>query len=65
MYQRVADDIRAQIKAGVLKSGDRLPSTRELCIKYDVSVTVIRFAMLQLRTDGTVIGQAGKGVFVS
>jgi GntR family transcriptional regulator len=64
MYQQVAADIRAQVKAGVLKAGDKLPSTRELCDHYSVSVTVIRFAMLQLRTEGIVEGRAGVGVFV-
>jgi GntR family transcriptional regulator len=65
MYQKVASDIRAQIKAGILKRGDKLPSTRQLCGQYDVSVTVIRFAMVQLRAEGLVIGQPGRGVFVA
>ena len=65
MYQKVASDIRAMIKAGVLKRGDKLPSTRQLCDQYDVSVTVIRFAMVQLRAEGLVIGQPGRGVFIA
>lgn len=64
MYQRIAADIRAQIVAGVLKPGDKLPSTRELCAQYEVSTTVVRLAVLVLRSEGLVEGISGKGVYV-
>lgn len=65
MYQRIASDIRAQIQAGVLKPGDKLPSTRELVEQYEVSTTVVRMAVLVLRSEGLVVGISGKGVFVA
>jgi GntR family transcriptional regulator len=65
MYQQVAADIRAKIERGILKPGDKLPSTRQLVKDYDVSETVIRFAMVQLRAEGLVYGRQGKGVFVA
>jgi DNA-binding GntR family transcriptional regulator len=64
LYQRVAADVRAQIKSGALKTGDKLPSTRELCEHYDVSTTVVRLAIMILKTEGLVVGISGKGVFV-
>lgn len=64
MYQRIAADIRAQVAAGSLRSGDKLPSTRELCDQYGVSVTVVRQAVLVLSTEGLVTGISGKGVYV-
>jgi GntR family transcriptional regulator len=65
LYQRVAGDIRAKIEHGILKPGDKLPSTRQLVEQYEVSETVIRFAMVQLKAEGLVYGQPGKGVYVS
>jgi GntR family transcriptional regulator len=64
MYQQIAEDIRAQIRAKILKRGDKLPSTRELCAQYDVSHTVVRSTMILLKAEGLVDGQQGRGVFV-
>lgn len=65
LYQQIADDIARQIESGVLKPGDRLPSTRQLCERYEVSETVIRFTMIQLKARGLVYGQPGRGVYVT
>jgi len=61
----IADEIREQITSGRLKSGDRLPSTSQLCASYGVSAIVIRNAMIKLRAQGLVEGVAGVAVFVS
>ncbi|MGI5179494.1 winged helix-turn-helix domain-containing protein [Dactylosporangium sp. CA-152071] len=53
-----------QIAAGILKPGDKLPSTQRLREIYDVSATVIQFAMVELKAQGLVLGQPGRGVFV-
>lgn len=63
-YVQIADDIRAQIRAGLLKPGDKLPSFGELCEKYEASNTVVRSAMLLLKGEGLIEGRQGKGVFV-
>lgn len=63
-YQRVAGDLRRQIVAGELALGEAIPSTAELTRHYGVSSTVARAAVARLRTDGLVLGQPGKGVFV-
>lgn len=64
LYQRVVDDIRAQIADGRLNPGDQLPTARELQLKYGVGSTAVRNAMLILRSEGLIEGQQGKGVFV-
>ena len=63
-YERIANDIRTQIKSGELRPGDKLPSISELCKQYDVSTQVIRSAMLMLRAEGLVEGHQGRGVYV-
>ncbi|WP_326561618.1 winged helix-turn-helix domain-containing protein [Micromonospora sp. NBC_01796] len=64
LYQRISNDIAEQITYGVLKPGDRLPSTKQLMERYEVSETVIRFVMIQLKAQGLVYGQQGRGVYV-
>jgi DNA-binding GntR family transcriptional regulator len=63
-YQLVAGELRAMIAAGELAVGAAIPSTTELMRRYEVSSTVARAAVGQLRADGLVVGQPGKGVFV-
>lgn len=64
-YHQVADDLRAKIQAGTYRRGAALPSTRQLMEAYEVSVTVVRAAINQLRIEGLIVGQPGKGVFVA
>lgn len=63
-YQQVADDLRRLITSGDLAVGDAIPSTVQLCQRYRVSVTVVRAAINQLRTEGVLRGQPGKAVYV-
>lgn len=63
-YKQVAGDLRRQIAAGELPVGVAIPSTAELTRRYEISSTVARAAVAQLRADGLVVGQPGKGVFV-
>jgi GntR family transcriptional regulator len=63
-YLQVADDLRMQIRTGVLEPGAQLPSMAQIREQYGVSNTVVRDALNELRRDGLVVGQQGKGVFV-
>lgn len=63
-YERVAEAIRAQIRSGELKSGDKLPSLRQLEVEHDVSYGSIRGAMLVLKAEGLIEGRPGEGVYV-
>ena len=63
-YLQIADDLRAQIHGGALTPGDPLPSTAQLAEQYDASLSLVKMAVGVLRTEGLVVGQQGKGVFV-
>ncbi|GAA2441072.1 hypothetical protein GCM10010191_66470 [Actinomadura vinacea] len=63
-YLQIADDLRAQVAEGRLNPGDALPSTAQLREQYDVSAGVVKAAISVLRTEGLVVGQQGKGVFI-
>lgn len=63
-YLQIADDLRGQITDGQLAPGDALPSLAQLSREYEASVSVVKSAISVLRTEGLVVGQQGKGVFV-
>lgn len=64
IYERIAADIREQIRVGELKPGDELPSVSKLREKYECSATAVRNAMLVLRTEGLIESHPGKAVYV-
>ena len=61
----VADSLSERIRSGRLQPGMQLPTEAELCAEYDVSRTVVREAVARLRSEGMVIPQQGRGMFVS
>jgi DNA-binding GntR family transcriptional regulator len=63
-YQQVADDLRRRISSGEFPVGSAILSTAKLTRDYSVSVTVVRAAVAELRRQGVLAGQPGKGVFV-
>jgi GntR family transcriptional regulator len=63
-YRQVANQLRAQIAAGEYPAGTQLPSERELVDRYAVSRPTIRQAIAVLRTEGLVLAEHGRGLFV-
>ena len=63
-YAQVADTLRADIRAGRYPLGSQLPSYEALMRKHGVSITVIRSAVRELKTEGLVYTHQGKGAFV-
>ena len=53
------------ITKGVLKPGERLPSEKELCMRFGVGRTTIREALRSLAVMGILDGRVGEGTFVS
>lgn len=65
LYVQLRERLRAQIEAGELKPGDRLPTEVELEERYEVSRSTIRQAVGDLQADGLVQRVQGKGTFVA
>ncbi|AXE26390.1 GntR family transcriptional regulator [Streptomyces globosus] len=63
-YLQIAEDIVQQIRAGVLKPGDQVPSEAEMVERYGVSGGTIRKAMAEIRASGLVDTRHGKGSYV-
>lgn len=64
LYLEVAGQVESQIKAGKIQPGERLPSERDLAVKFDVSRPTIREAMIALEIAGLVEIRTGRGIYV-
>lgn len=64
-YQKFTSVIEEQIKSGVLTSGDRLPSVREIKEKYQLSITSVQSGYDYLVMKGCVENRPRSGFFVT
>jgi DNA-binding GntR family transcriptional regulator len=64
-HELLADALRADIAAGRLRPGDRLPSVRKLAEQHDLAPGTVQQAINALRRDGLVIGARGQGTRVA
>ena len=65
IYTQIADGIREQVAAGILCSGDKLPSVRELAATLAINPNTIQRSYRQLELEGWIVSIQGKGCFVS
>ena len=63
-YKQIADELRSAIDLGRLTPGDKLPSEADLVEHYKVSRMTARQAIQELRSEGLVDAEQGRGVFV-
>jgi DNA-binding FadR family transcriptional regulator len=63
-YERIAEELRAEIARGVHAVGQRLPSERDLAQRFKVSRPSVREATIALELDGLVEVRYGSGVHV-
>ena len=64
-YRWLYESLRAEILSGRLRSGTRLPATRDLARQYGLARGTIVTAFDQLRAEGYIEGTVGSGTFVS
>ncbi len=64
-YKQVANALRKKIETEGLGPGAKLGSLADLMAEHDVSVTVVRMAIKELKDEGVVSSHPGKGTFVA
>lgn len=64
VYLQIAAAIRAQVEAGLLASGERLPTIRALAERLDLNRDTVAAAYEALAAEGIVDAQVGRGTFV-
>jgi DNA-binding transcriptional MocR family regulator len=65
LYERLADEMSDQIRAGVLRSGDRLPSVRSLTRSRSISPGTVLQAYALLESRGEIRTRPRSGFYVN
>jgi len=64
LYERLAADIEGQVRRGVLRHGDRVPSVRQTSQHHKLSITTVIHAYLLLESKGIIESRPQSGYFV-
>lgn len=64
-YVKLADTVAAEIANGALKPGDRLPPQRSFAYERKIAVSTASRVYTELLRRGLVVGEVGRGTFVS
>jgi len=65
LYERIAEEVAAEVRSGALRPGDRLPAERDLARRLEVGRSSVREALAALQLDGVVETRPGAGTFVA
>jgi GntR family transcriptional regulator len=64
-YQQIIDQVKRDIALGRLKSGEKLPTVRELAGQLAINPNTIAKAYSRLERDGIITTRPGSGAFVA
>jgi DNA-binding transcriptional regulator YhcF (GntR family) len=65
IYLQLADRIHRQIISGELKAREKLPSIRDMGVKYSMNPNTVQRAYSELEREGILETKRGQGTFVS
>lgn len=65
IYEQFVEQIRARIVSGIIQSGQRLPSVRELAADKRVNPTTAARTYQELERSGLIVTYRGQGTFVT
>lgn len=65
IFRQIIDQVAAMVASGVLKTGDMLPSTRELARVLEVNMMTVSKAYSRLEADGLVERVRGTGMRIA
>ena len=65
LYMQVVRQLRAQIAAGDLRDGDRLPSQREMMARWHISMQTASKVIGAMKTEGLAVPSVGRDTVVA
>jgi len=65
IYDQIKQQVKGLIHAGQIKTGDQLPTIRELSVDLSVNFNTVALAYRDLVSEGIIITERGKGTFVA
>src|SRR5580698_4814436 len=64
LYVQLRDQLRALVHSGDLRTGDRIPASRELATQLGVHRTTVANAYAELESEGLIQGHVGRGTYI-
>jgi GntR family transcriptional regulator len=65
IYRQIQDQIRYAVAAGLLQSGEQLPTVRALAVELQVNPNTVIKAYTELERAGVLTTEQGSGTFVA
>ncbi len=65
VYSQIIEAILGEIKSGVFRPGQQLPTQKELCEQYETSLMTMRKVLDELHRMQAIYSIPGKGIYVS
>jgi len=65
IYDQIKEQVKGLIHAGQIKTGDQLPTIRELSVDLSVNFNTVALSYRDLANEGVIITERGKGTFVA
>ena len=65
LYQQIVDQVKQMVAAGTLRTGDRLPTVRELSAQLILNPNTVAHAFQQLEREKVIETRRGLGSFIA
>ena len=65
IYDQIKEQIKGLIHSGKIRTGDQLPTIRELSVELSVNFNTVALAYRDLVNEKVIITERGKGTFVA
>ena len=65
IFKQIVSQIERYVALGILNSGDKLPSTREMAADLGVNPNTVRKAYTELENNGVIVTISTKGTFIA
>ncbi|OGO25816.1 MAG: hypothetical protein A2136_00550 [Chloroflexi bacterium RBG_16_54_11] len=65
IYDQIKEQVKGLIHSGKIRTGDQLPTIRELSVELSVNFNTVALAYRDLVNEKVIITERGKGTFVA
>jgi GntR family transcriptional regulator len=65
IYDQIKEQIKGLIHSGQIKTGDQLPTIRELAVELSVNFNTVALAYRDLSNEKIILTERGRGTFVA